>query len=67
MWAEREQQTVYIRRTAVLRIVIVRVSCVLYIVYLYYHKDNEQFDIGIMYNELETMITVFFNALYQHF
>lgn len=28
---------------------------------------NEQFDIGIMYNELETMVTVYFNTLYQHF
>jgi hypothetical protein len=28
---------------------------------------NEQFDIGIIYNELETMITVYFNVLYQHF
>jgi hypothetical protein len=27
---------------------------------------NEQFDTGIMYNGLDTMITVYFNALYQH-
>lgn len=28
---------------------------------------NEEFDIGIMYNELGTVITVYFNTLYQHF
>jgi len=30
-------------------------------------RSQWKFNIGITYNELETMITVYFNALYQHF